>query len=131
VAPGTTIVIATNNDSAYQTARDLAAAGSTVIVADGRTGAAAADAARAAGLDVRLGHHLRGTRGVPVHTAIIEGPAGRVAIACDLVVTSAGWTPTVHLTSHLGIKPRYDDRSAAFVPGGYAEGHFGAGALTG
>ena len=37
----------------------------------------------------------------------------------------------VHLSSHGGIKPRYDDAIAAFVPGGFAPTHFGAGAMMG
>ena len=37
----------------------------------------------------------------------------------------------VHLTSHTGIKPRYDAAIAAFVPGGFAAGQFGAGAVIG
>src|SRR5262249_21604146 len=44
---------------------------------------------------------------------------------------SGGWSPAVHLTSHTGIKPRYEPAIAAFVPGGFAAGHFGAGAVTG
>jgi len=44
---------------------------------------------------------------------------------------SGGWSPAVHLTSHGGIKPRYDPAIAAFVPGGFAAGQFGAGAVIG
>src|SRR5207248_2040281 len=50
---------------------------------------------------------------------------------CDLVCMSGGWSPAVHLTSHGGIPPSYREHIAAFVPGGYAAGQFGAGALTG
>ena len=44
---------------------------------------------------------------------------------------SGGWSPAVHLTSHGGIKPVYDEKIAAFVPGGFAPTHFGAGAVMG
>ena len=37
----------------------------------------------------------------------------------------------MHLTSHGGIKPVYDEKIAAFVPGGFAPTHFGAGAVMG
>ena len=37
----------------------------------------------------------------------------------------------MHLTSHGGIKPVYDEKIAAFVPGGFAATHFGAGAVMG
>ncbi len=131
VAAGRKVVVATNNDSAYATALELAASGSAVVVIDSRAASPVAEAARTAGLDVRTGHVLVGTRGVPVQGAVISGPHGETRIECDLIATSAGWTPTVHLTSHRGIKARYDMRSGAFVPGGHADGHFGAGAITG
>jgi sarcosine oxidase subunit alpha len=131
VAAGRKVLVATNNDSAYAAAHELSAAGSAVVVVDSRAPSPAADAARAAGVDVRAGHVLVEAQGIPVARALISGPAGETEIDCDLIVTSAGWTPTVHLTSHRGIKARYDARSAAFVPGGYADGHFGAGAITG
>src|SRR5205814_4881846 len=52
-------------------------------------------------------------------------------LACDIVAISGGWSPAVHLTSHTGIKPGYAEDIAAFVPGGFAKGQFGAGALVG
>ena len=52
-------------------------------------------------------------------------------VDCELVCMSGGWSPVIHLTSHTGIKPQYVREIDAFVPGGYAKGHFGAGALTG
>jgi len=36
-----------------------------------------------------------------------------------------------HLTSHGGIKPRYEASIVGFVPGGFAPSHFGAGAVMG
>jgi len=60
-----------------------------------------------------------------------EGALRTRRLDCDLVCMSGGWSPAVHLTSHGGIKPRYREDIAAFVPGGYAAGQFGAGALTG
>jgi sarcosine oxidase subunit alpha len=48
-----------------------------------------------------------------------------------VVGVSGGWSPVVHLTSHGGIKPRYDARIAGFVPGGFAPSHYGAGAMMG
>jgi hypothetical protein len=44
---------------------------------------------------------------------------------------SGGWTPTVHLTSHRGIKPTYRADMCSFVPGGFDRGHFGAGSMMG
>ena len=46
--------------------------------------------------------------------------AHSASIECDVLAMSGGWSPTVHLTSHGGIKPVYDEKIAAFVPGGFA-----------
>jgi sarcosine oxidase subunit alpha len=53
------------------------------------------------------------------------------ALAVDLVGMSGGWTPTVHLTSHRGIKPVYQAALHSFVPGGFDRQHFGAGSMMG
>jgi methylglutamate dehydrogenase subunit C len=37
----------------------------------------------------------------------------------------------VHLSSHRGIKPVWRPEISSFVPGGFDDGHFGAGAMTG
>ncbi len=44
---------------------------------------------------------------------------------------SGGWSPTVHLTSHLGVRPRWDEALAAFVPGDLPPGIAAAGAVSG
>jgi methylglutamate dehydrogenase subunit C len=44
---------------------------------------------------------------------------------------SGGWSPTVHLTSHLGVKPVYRDDIGGFVPGPFPADRFGAGAMMG
>jgi sarcosine oxidase subunit alpha len=121
-------VIATNNDSAYDTARDLAAAGVEVTLVDSRN-----DMALAKRNDFRV---LTGTvvanvqgRGA-VYGAALQGATAET-VRCDAVGVSGGWSPAVHLTSHGGIKPKYDAAIAGFVPGGFAATHFGAGAVMG
>ena len=37
--------------------------------------------------------------------------------ACDGVWMSGGFSPLIHLTSHLGARPQWDERLQAFVPG--------------
>ena len=44
---------------------------------------------------------------------------------------SGGWTPTVHLTSHLGGKPTWSEALAAFVPGTLPPGMSVVGAANG
>ena len=133
VAPEKRVVLVTNNDMAYGAAFDLASAGVAVTIADHR-GPIAADLmnrAAAAGIaifpgtgvsDVEGGKSVAGVRLAGAHAATVE---------CDVLAMSGGWSPAVHLSSHGGIKPKYDEAIAAFVPGGFASSHFGAGAMMG
>ncbi|MER9469573.1 sarcosine oxidase subunit alpha family protein [Mesorhizobium sp. M0482] len=134
VLPGKKIIVATTNDGAWRTAFDYAAAGAEVTVADLRAVPPAALAAEAA----RLGVVVRAaTRIVDLHgghavrQVTLNGPEGQSSAACDLVCISGGWSPTVHLTSHLGVRPVYRDDIDGFVPGSFPAGRFGAGAMMG
>ncbi len=135
VAVGQTAVIATNNDSAWCAALDLAATGAHVTLLDERAGAGAGlgEAARRAGVDVRYEVRLRralGGRSVRgVEYARRDGAPE--TLACDVVGISGGWAPTLHLTSHTGPKPVFDTALDAFRPGPFATGHYGAGAMMG
>jgi len=137
VASGRRAVVITNNDSAYGTAFDLARQGVAVVVADQRRGINRALEAKtkASTIELMPGATVIDVLGGKAVKGVILGstsdgwpPQKR---DCDLVCMSGGWSPAVHLTSHGGIKPRYREDIAAFVPGGYAAGQFGAGALTG
>jgi len=134
VACGRRAVIVTNNDRAYATAFDLTRQGVSGVVVDQRAivdprlrGMAAYHGieliTRTAAVDVIGRSRVRGL--------VVRVDSEDRHIACDLVAMSGGWSPAVHLTSHAGIKPRYREDIDAFVPGGYAPGQFGAGAVTG
>ncbi|MER9328433.1 sarcosine oxidase subunit alpha family protein [Mesorhizobium sp. M0488] len=134
VLPGKRAIVAATNDGAWRTAFDLADAGAEVTVADLRAAAPAALVAEAA----RLGVAVRaGTRIVDLHgshvvkSATLSGPDGQFEATCDLVCVSGGWSPTVHLTSHLGVKPRYRQDIDGFVPGTFPADRFGTGAMMG
>ena len=137
VAPGRNAWVVTNNDSAYDVAFELAQNGVKVGIADARRLVDPSLSMKAVGLGIEL--NLAATivdvlGGKAVRGLILaNGSDGsqRQRRDCDLLCMSGGWSPAVHLTSHCGIKPRYRDDIAAFVPGGYAAGQFGAGALTG
>ncbi|TPK93078.1 MULTISPECIES: sarcosine oxidase subunit alpha family protein [unclassified Mesorhizobium] len=134
VLPGKNILVATTNDGAYRAAIDLAAAGAQVTIADQRSTLPAGLAAEARRLNIaiRSGTQIADLRGGhAVKAAKLAGPGGNSEIACDLVCVSGGWSPTVHLTSHLGVKPVYRDDMNGFVPGGLPAGHFGAGSMMG
>jgi sarcosine oxidase subunit alpha len=134
VLPGKRVVVATTNDSAWRTAFDLAVAGAEVTVADLRPAPAPyllAEAARL-GITVHTGARMAGLRGSHRVKAVrIAGSGAQADIACDLVCVSGGWSPTAHMTSHLGTKPAYSDDIDGFVPGALPVGQFVAGSIAG
>ncbi|MGP2490919.1 sarcosine oxidase subunit alpha family protein [Mesorhizobium sp. PUT5] len=134
VLPGKKVVVAAANDGAWRAAFDLAEAGAEVLVADMRSRLAAELTARAArlGVTVRIGTRVADIRGRHAVTGARLAKAGsEEPTECDLVCMSGGWSPTVHLASHLGTKPVYRDEIDAFVPGSLPSALFAAGAMTG
>jgi len=124
VSPGDRTVVVTNNDSAYQTALTLKAAGLEVpAILDARDTATGPlpEAARAAGIRVLTGRGVASVRGgkrvtgVAICAQVGEG-AVLEDIPCDVVAMSGGWSPVVHLFSHCGGKLLWDDTISAFVP---------------
>jgi sarcosine oxidase subunit alpha len=124
VSPGDRTVVVTNNDSAYQTALALKAAGLDVpAILDARDTATGAlpEAARAAGIRVLTGKAIAKVKGSKRVTGVaICAQAGEGAvqeeIACEAVAMSGGWSPVVHLWSHCGGKLTWDQTISAFVP---------------
>lgn len=124
VATGKSVVIATNNDSAYQTAFDLDDAGVAVQgIIDCRSETAAP--------------HIKQieTRGIPVFPCCLpmntHGRHGinsvdvvhldntqrlHTRLQCDSLAMSGGWQPAVHLFSQAKGKLRYDANHTAFLP---------------
>lgn len=142
VVAGRRAVFATNNDAAYFDAVALAHAGAQVILADLRQQAQPQllAMAKAAGVEVRLSTTVTSAKGshrvktctlAPYDLAQGQVTGAGVTQAVDLVAMSGGWTPTVHLTSHRGIKPAYKPELCSFIPGGFDRGHFGAGSMMG
>ena len=142
VAAGRRAVIATNNDSAYEAARDLLDAGIAVgAIADARDeplGEAAAEL-RTRGVAVLAGHAPIATHGRPALAAVTLAPidgegrptaAGR-RVACDLLAMSGGWNPVVHLFSQSGGALRYDEADACFKPDRWTQAGEAAGAAAG
>ena len=121
VAVGRRVVIATNNDSAYATARDLKAAGVDVIaIADTRHDVHPEVSHE---LDIPL---LKGaipvdTKGFGALSAVSIGQLSwdwkRIesvqSYACDTLAISGGWTPALHLYSQAGGKLIYREESSA------------------
>ena len=60
-----------------------------------------------------------------------KGRTANRTIDCDLIAMSGGWNPSLHLTSHLGHKPVWNEQIAAFVPDKLPDGMRVAGAARG
>ncbi|MER8474241.1 sarcosine oxidase subunit alpha family protein [Mesorhizobium sp. M1328] len=134
VLAGTRVMVATDNDSAYSAAFDLAAAGAEVTIADSRAEPTREllEQVRRRGIAVRTKSLISNALGRHTVRAItLSEPGGTATVECDLVAVSGGWSPTVHLTSHLGVKPVYREDIRAFVPGKLGAGQLVAGAVTG
>ena len=124
VSPGDRTVVVTNNDSAYQTALALKAAGLDVpAILDARDAATGPlpEAARAAGIRVLTAKAIAKVKGSKRVTGVaICAQAGEGAvqeeIACEAVAMSGGWSPVVHLFSHCGGKLLWDETISAFIP---------------
>jgi len=133
VLPGRRVLVVTNNDSGYGPARDLRAAGAAVTVVDtrGRPGQRAADAS-GTGIAVLAGGRIEAIRGARrVTGARVRHAGGEARLECDLICAAGGWTPNLHLASHLGHRPVYREEISAFVAGELPAGVQAAGAVDG
>ena len=139
VRAGRRAVVVTNNNSAYEAAAELCAGGVRVIaIADVRESVTPSlrEWVASFGVEVMTGHGLAGVDGRRSVRAARVAPLGSPhrgrTLACDLVLSSGGWNPTVHLHSQSGARPVYDPGNACFVPGDpvQAERTVGAAAAT-
>ena len=143
VMPGRKTVLATNNDSAYEVALELQAAGIQVMaVLDARSNPSAAviTSARERGIRIEFGAAPSSTRGssaisaVEWHRVDVGGkaqPGTSNTLACDCLLVSGGWNPTVHLFSQSGGSLRFDENLQAFVPAKSVQKERSVGAAAG
>jgi sarcosine oxidase subunit alpha len=114
--PGRRAVVFANNDSAWDAAADLQAAGVEIAaLVDTRDGVDVAAAQRLTSVPRHAGSVIAAVRGQRRARAVRVAPAG-TWIACDLVLMSGGWNPTVHLFSQSGGTLGWHDDAACFVP---------------
>ncbi|BAN46178.1 sarcosine oxidase subunit alpha [Metapseudomonas resinovorans] len=143
VAPGRQLVLSTSNDYAYRVVLDWLDAGQQVVaVADARSNPRGAwvEEARARGVRILTGSAVVEARGskrvtgaricaIDLKNHKVTSP-GEV-VDCDLIVSSGGYSPVVHLASHLGGKPTWREDILAFVPGEGFQKRICAGAVNG
>ena len=131
---GDRVVVATSHDSAYCAALDLKKAGVGVeLIADLRPEARGplADSARAAGIDIIAGAEIVGVDGrLRVNAFRIKHSGGDRTVACDALLMSGGWTPSVHLFSQSRGKLVFDEALQLFKPGASAQRERSAGACN-
>lgn len=143
VAPGQKLVLSTNNDYAYRVVLDWLDAGRQVVaVADARSNPRGSwvEEARRRGVRVLTGSAVveaRGSKRVTgARICAIDAAKHKVTspgetLDCDLIASSGGYSPVVHLASHLGGRPVWREDILAFVPGeGFQKRHC-AGAVNG
>jgi len=135
VRPGRRAVVLSNNDSTLRCLKDLRAAGIEIAaLVDPRPDLLPGLKAEIEAQGVRRVHGtiraIEGRQRVQGVEVALEG-SGTTSFACDLVAMSGGWTPTLHLTSHLDSRPVWDEALAAFKPGPLPAGMAIAGAAGG
>jgi sarcosine oxidase subunit alpha len=143
VKPGSRAVVFTNNDSAYQCALDLNAAGVEVAaVVDARRDSSSelANTVRSAGIEVLNGSvvvdsagrkRLRSVQVMPLSADGSSVSGNRKSFVCDLLALSGGWSPVVHLNAQSGARPVWDDEASMFRPGATTQAQVSAGAANG
>ncbi|MFM9937923.1 MAG: sarcosine oxidase subunit alpha family protein [Hyphomicrobiaceae bacterium] len=141
VRAGRRVVIACASDTGYRAALALKRSGAEIVrILDRRRagGGELADMARQAGMAVETSATVSETAGrlrvASVKTVNFAPDGSRRAggrLDCDLLLMSAGWTPTVHLYSQARGKLTWDGAAKVFVPGSDQRGLRLAGACRG
>ena len=130
VAPGKRAVVFTTNQSGYQTAADLEAAGIEVAaIVDSRANSSEGWKGKAqvlTGARIIDAHGGKQLRRVTVTTS-----SGNRDIEADALAMSGGWSPIIHLACHRGAKPIWSEKHAAFLAPERQEGVTIAGVAAG
>jgi methylglutamate dehydrogenase subunit C len=132
-APGGNVVVFTNNNSGYRTARDLKSRGVHIeAIIDSREGAKM----ESNGIPVLSGECLveaKGRRGVDRVKLTGNRSADHLfrTLPCDAVAMSGGWSPIVNLMCHHGAKPVWNEGLAAFLPPNVGDHFVAAGSANG
>lgn len=137
VAVGSRVAVYTACDTAYAAAFDLAEEGVEVpIIIEHRTDVADDLLAQAKELGIRVmtGAVVTGTTGklrVNGVTFAKQNGNDRESIEVDALITSAGWTPSLHLYSQSRGKPQWDEETERFLPGESPQNCVSVGACNG
>jgi methylglutamate dehydrogenase subunit C len=130
VCPGRRMVLLTTSDDGWRTAADAARAGIHIaaVVDPRRT-----PPPHVIDAPVFSGGRIVGAEGgIDLQSvSVVDATGGRYRIDADLLAVAGGWNPTLHLSGHLGAKPKWNAELAAFVPDAAPPGMAIAGAAAG
>jgi sarcosine oxidase subunit alpha len=130
-------VLATNNDSVYAAALELAGAGiNVVLIVDSRSvlPPELVRRTRAAGIEIAAGSYVQAAHGRPAleRATIAALATGAVRdVQCDALGLSAGFAPSVHLWSHGRGRLAFDAARQQFIPVAGTLPAAAAGGVTG
>ena len=136
VAVGQNVAVFAACDSAYYAAFDLYKAGVTVpVIVDPRPqGGVVQELAQSHGIRVMNEAHVTKTSGrLRVASITVESISGGDSenFSVDALITSAGWTPSVHLYSQSRGKVVWNEEQGRFLPGEYPQDCISIGACAG
>lgn len=129
VVPGRRLVLSTSNDYGYRAALDWKEAGRDVVaIVDAREAPKGdwIDAARAQGIKIITGsavieakgsNRVTAARVAPIDIDAFKVNGAVQELACDTIASSGGYSPVIHLASHTGARPTWNDEIIGFVPG--------------
>ncbi len=129
VVPGNKLVLSTTNDHAYRCALDWVESGREVVaIADARANpnGELVEAARAKGIRIITGsavieakgeNRVSGARVAKIDIDGFKVVGSAETLACDTLASSGGYSPVIHLASHTGARPTWNDDILGFVPG--------------
>lgn len=120
VVPGKRAAVFTNCDDGWRTVSDLERAGVEVaVVVDTRDDLSPEidQIAKQSSARIMTGSRVIATKGWRALRAItvVDAAGKQVEFDVDLLAVSGGWNPNIALTTHLGAKPAWSKKIAAFI----------------
>ena len=135
VACGRSTLVYTSQNDGWQTAFDLADAQQAVVgILDTRTDVPDRLLAHAKtrGIAVYTSSRIHATTGrLRLNSVSFSHATGQCTLNCDTLALSNGYTPTLHLASHQGHRPQWDETRNAFLATVMPRGLHSAGAAAG
>ena len=142
VRPGSSAIVFTNNNSAYQAAFDMLEANielKAVVDVRPKGSAELQEQLESRGVTVVTGSAVINTKGrnrlqsVEIARLSQDLQIQNDSVSaqdCDLLAVSGGWSPAIHLHAQSGAKPTFDQAKACFIPGESVQQEACAGAAN-